>query len=458
MAERAEIPKSKGPLQRPVDPRHALLRVEGKNAWIRSLDRELAESFCRLVTRGNPVTGARSAGVVSWGIYAGQPDQTGTVILDRKSDGRFKLVPLDDAADGLLEQVAQLVGREGSVSGEEGKHGRVFRGELRKPNGSIGTEAMAREAESGIGAGEEKAKARNGKIPKSKGALQRPVDKRHALLRVEGENAWIRSLDRELAETFCRLVTQGNPVTGARSAGVVSWGIYAGQPDQTGTIFFDRKSDGRFKLVPLDDAADRLLEEVARLVGREGSVSGEEGKHGRVFRGEMRKSDEAAQTQGTGAASEAEGAPGDEAPAGEFETITGEDAIAAIGQRVAMEFIERGIKVRIRGKQADCEMTAKRILKGSPTVASQQGAKYMIEGNLSKSYLRKGARQQGPDANGVCTREDSPERSFTAFGENLRAVEAACLTGCKKETMFTIVVNDRSTGYVVISSGRRRMV
>ncbi len=71
---------------------------------------------------------------------------------------------------------------------------------------------------------------------------------------------------------------------------------------------------------------------------------------------------------------------------------------------------------------------------------------------------RKGTHQQGPDANGVCTREDGPERSFTAFGENLPAVEAACLTGCKKETMFTIVVNDRSTGYVVISSGRRRMV
>jgi len=458
LAERAEIPKSKGPLQRPVDERHALLRVEGKNAWIRSLDRELAETFCALVTEGVAVTGARSAGVVSWGIYAGQPDQTGTVILDRKPDGRFKLVPLDDAANRLLAEVAQLVGREGSVSGEEGKHGRVFRGELRKPGGSIGTEAAASEAKSGVGAGEETAKASKGNIPKSKGPLQRPVDERHALLRVEGKNAWIRSLDRELAERFCTLVTEGVPVTGARSVGVVSWGIYAGQPDQTGTVILDRKSDGRFKLVPLDDTANRLLAEVAQLVGREGSVSGEEGKHGRVFRGEMRKPDESAQTQGTDAASEAEVAPGDEAPAGEFETITGEDAIAAIGQKVAMEFIERGIKVRIRGKREDCEMTAKRILKGSPTVASQQGAKYMIEGNLSKSYLRKGAHQQGPDANGVCTREDGPERSFTAFGENLQAVEAACLTGCKKETMFTIVVNDRSTGYVVISSGRRRMV
>ncbi len=123
-----------------------------------------------------------------------------------------------------------------------------------------------------------------------------------------------------------------------------------------------------------------------------------------------------------------------------------------------MEFLERGVKVRIRGKRAECEKTAKRILKGSPTVASDQGAKYMIEGNLSKSFLRKGANQEGPDANGVCTREDALERSFTAFGENLPAVQAACLTGCKEETMFTVVINDRSAGYVVISSGRRRMV
>ncbi|MHC4325909.1 MAG: hypothetical protein ACYSUX_16685, partial [Planctomycetota bacterium] len=143
---------------------------------------------------------------------------------------------------------------------------------------------------------------------------------------------------------------------------------------------------------------------------------------------------------------------------GGFEKITGADAIAAIGQKVTMEIIDRGVKVRIRGKKADCEETAKRIVKGSPTVASQQGAKYMIEGNLSKSFLRKGANQQGPDANGVYTRDNGLERTLTAFGENLTAVQAACLTGCKESTMFTIVVNDRSAGHFVISSGRRRLL
>jgi len=116
-----------------------------------------------------------------------------------------------------------------------------------------------------------------------------------------------------------------------------------------------------------------------------------------------------------------------------------------------MEFLEAGVKVRIRGKRADCEQTAKRILKGSPTVASEQGAKYMIEGNLSKSFLRKGTNQQGPDANGVYTREDNTERTFTAFGENLPAVQAACRTACREDSMFTIVVNDRSAGPIVIS-------
>ena len=138
--------------------------------------------------------------------------------------------------------------------------------------------------------------------------------------------------------------------------------------------------------------------------------------------------------------------------------ITGAEAIAAIGQKVTTEFIDSGVKVRIQGKQEDCEKTAKRILKGSPTVASQRGSKYMIEGNLNKSFLGKGANQQGPDANGVYTRENGSDRTFTAIGENLTAVQAACLTGCKEDTMFTIVVNDRSTGHFVISSGRRHLL
>jgi hypothetical protein len=457
LAKTVKIPKSKGPLPRPVDKRHALLRVETKNAWIRSLDRELAETFCTLVAYGDPVTAERNTGVVSWGIYAGEPDQTGTIILDRKSDGRFKLVSLDATPNSLLEQVAHFVGRQGSVVSEEGQHGLIFRGELRDPDEPVEREATPQEPKPEIAPAKAKTPAKKVKIPKSEAPLQRPVDKRHALLRIEKNNAWIRSLDREFAETFCTLVTQGSPVTGERNTGVVSWGIYAGEPDQTGTIILDRKSDGRFKLVPLDITPNSLLEQVAHFVGREGSVTSEEGQHGLIFRGELRNPDEPTETETTAQESDPGVASGAEAPTGGFEMITGADAIAAIGQKVLMEFLERGVKVRIRGKRADCETTAKRILKGRPTVASDQGAKYMIEGNLSKSFLRKGADQQGPDANGVCTREDGMERSFTAFGENLPAVQAACLSGCKEETMFTIVVNDRSAGYVVISSGRRRL-
>lgn len=299
----------------------------------------------------------------------------------------------------------------------------------------------------------EKTLAEMVKIPKSNAPLKRPVDKRHALLRVEKDNAWIRSLDREFAETFCALVTRGDPVTVARTAGVVAWGIYAGAPDQTGSIILDRKSDGRFKLVPLDVTPNNLLEQVAHFVGRQGSVTSEEGQHGLIFRGELRNPGEPIETEATAQESGPEGTPTEE-----FEMITGADAIAAIGQKVTMEFMDRGFKVRIQGKRADCEKTAKRIIKGTPTAATQKGAKHLIEGNLNKPFLRKGTNQQGPDANGVCTREDASERSVTAFGENLTAVQAACLTGCKEETMFTIVVNDRSAGHVVISSGRRRLV
>ncbi|MHC4323358.1 MAG: hypothetical protein ACYSUX_03700 [Planctomycetota bacterium] len=446
-----KIPKSKTELKRPVDKRHALLQIEEENAWVRSLNRQLAETFCTLVTRGDPVTVARTAGVIVWGNYAGEPQKTGTIILDHKPDGRFKLVPLNITPNSLLTQVAHFVGRRGSVTSEEGQHGLIFRGELRNPGESVETEATAKEPEPEIAPAREKAPAKTVKIPKSETELKRPVDKRHAILRIEKENAWIRSLNRQLAEAFCALITRGDPVTVARTSGVVVWGNYAGEPQKTGTIILDHKTDGRFKLVPLDITPNSLLTEVAHLVGRNGSVTSEEGKHGLIFRGELRNPGESVGTKAT--AQEPE-----EAPTGEFEKITGTDAITAIGQKVTMEFIDRGVKVRIRGKRADCEKTAKHIIKGSPTVASQQGAKYMIEGNLNKSFLKKGANQQGPDANGVCTREDGSERTFTAIGENLTAVQAACLTGCKESTMFTIVINDRSAGYFVISSGRRRLL
>ena len=453
-----KIPKSKAELKRPVDKHHALLRIEKENVWVRSLNRELAETFCSLVTRGDPVTAARTSGVIVWGTYAGEPEKTGTIILDHKPDGRFKLVPMSITPNSLLTQVAHFVGRHGSVTSKEGKHGLIFRGELRNPDEPIDVEAMAQKSELEVAPARENALVETVEIPKSEAELKRPVDKRHAILRIEKENAWIRSLNRELAETFCALVTRGDPVTAVRTSGVVVWGTYAGEPEQTGTIILDHKPDGRFKLVPLDITPNSLLTEVAHLVGHNGSVISEEGKHGLIFRGKLRSPGESIEAETTAQELEPEVTSTAEAPTGGFEKITGADAIAAIGQKVTMEIIDRGVKVRIRGKQADCEKTANHIIKGRPTLASQQGAKYMIEGNLNKSFLRKGTNLQGPDAHGVYTKEDVSERTFTAFGENLTAVQEACLAGCKEDTMFTIVVDDRSAGQLVICSGRRPLL
>jgi hypothetical protein len=446
-----KIPKSKVGLKRPVDKRHALLRIEKENAWIRSLNRELAETFSSLVTQGDTVTVKKTAGVMVWGTYAGEPEETGTIILDQKPDGRFKLVPVDTTPNSLLTEVAYFIARRGSVTSEEGKHGLIFRGDLRKPDESVETKATTQEPEPEAAPAKDKAPTETVKIPKSNEKLKRPADKRHALLRIEKENAWVRSLDRELGEHFCSLVTRSDTISTEKTAGVMVWGTYTGEPEQTGTIILDRKPNGRFKLVALDITPNSLLTEVANLVGRDGSVTSEEGKYGLTFRGELKDSRETDESKSGGATAVGE-------TAGVFENITGADAIEVIRQKVSMEFIDRGVKIRIRGKKADCEKTAKHIVKGSPTLASQQGSKYMIEGNLSKSFLRKGANLQGPDANGVYTKEDASERTFTAFGENLPAVQATCLTGCKEETMYTIIVNDRSAGYVVISSGRRRLL
>jgi len=114
------------------------------------------------------------------------------------------------------------------VTSEEGKRGLVFRGELRSPGESIETEAKAQEPESGVAPAKEKAPEETVKVPNSEAKLKRPADKRHALLRIEKENAWIRCLDRELGETFCTdrelgetfctLITKGDTVTVAKTA------------------------------------------------------------------------------------------------------------------------------------------------------------------------------------------------------------------------------------------------
>lgn len=296
------------------------------------------------------------------------------------------------------------------------------------------------------------------RIPKPTGKLQRPSDQRHALALIEGENVWITSRNRELAELLGTLISDGQPLTVEKPKGVIVWGSYGGQLRKDGSVVLDRKPDGRFKLVALDLTPDSLLQELSARVGRAGSLSSEEGRHGLVYRGVMRTPDERYQDKPS---VPFEDTPDDMPPAeqgaGEtYERVTGEAAQEAIGQKVALEFLELGVKVRIRGKRAECEAVAERILKGRPTCASQQGAKYMIEGNIAKPFLRKGANQQGPNASGVWTREDSSERTFTAFGENLPAVQAACENGCKDNSMFTIVVNDRSKGYFVIAAGKRK--
>ena len=455
MAETGRIPKSRTQLKRPVDKHHAFLLIEEGSVWVTSRNRELAETFSTLIMRGDSVTVAKTNGVTVWGTFAGEPDKTGTIILDRKPDTHFKLVPLSDTPKSLLTRVAHLIGHRSSLTSQEGQHGLSFRGKLRNPSEPIKTEATARVPKSKAPSAKDKASTQPVEIPKSRAGLKRPADKHHALLRIEKENAWVTSRDRELAQTFCTMVTRGDPVTVVKTTGVTVWGTYAKEPEQNGTIILDRKPDGRFKLVPLDITPNSLLTHVAHLIGRPDSVTSEEGHHGLIFRGRLRNPSDSPETETTDQEQDPEAA---EAPAGEFEKVTGDDAVAAIGQKVTMEFIERGVKVRIRGNQKDCERTAKLILKGQPAVASQHGAKYMIEGNLSKSFLKKGVNQKGPDAHGICTRENSSERTFTAFGENLTAVQAACLTGCKEGTMFTIVVNDRSTGPIVISSGKKRLV
>ncbi len=62
----------------------------------------------------------------------------------------------------------------------------------------------------------------------------RPLNERHAFLLIEKDNAWITSRNRQLAETFATLVTRGDPVTVVKTGRVIVWGIYAGEPQESG--------------------------------------------------------------------------------------------------------------------------------------------------------------------------------------------------------------------------------
>jgi hypothetical protein len=127
-----------------------------------------------------------------------------------------------------------------------------------------------------------------------------------------------------------------------------------------------------------------------------------------------------------------------ESPTGGFEKITGTDAIATIGQQVTMEFMDRGVKIRIRGKQADCEKTAKRILKGSPTVASQQGSKYMIEATSISPFSGR-----EPTAGSRCQRRVYQGERHGAFLHCIRREPHSCPSSLPHRLQGRHDVHDR---------------
>ncbi len=282
-----------------------------------------------------------------------------------------------------------------------------------------------------------------------------PRNEDAVLLRVEGQrfigagldSAWTTSVARALAGELAEVHVKTHYT---RVHGPIGEG-----DGLAGELVIQRRTEGTFKMVPHGDVPRELLDVCARVLALPGTVRFEDQKGVPIARGTFRggsATEAAASHHAIRLAEEEEPEPERTAAGGVFTEIIGPDqARETLRQKVVMTFLESGVKVRMIGRKADCESLAKAIIAGSPTLTTPKGAKFQIEGNLKRAFFEKAAGTTHPDADGVRTRDDPSGRTFSAFGENLLAVQAATEAKCRAGTVVTIVVGNR-----ILSAGTRK--
>lgn len=283
-----------------------------------------------------------------------------------------------------------------------------------------------------------------------------PRNEDAVLLRVEGQrfigagldSAWTTSVARALAGDLAEVLVKTHYT---RVHGPLGEG-----DGLSGELVIQRRPEATFKMVPHGDVPHELLAACAKILACPGTVRFEERKGMTIARGTLRSAaaadSAAASKHAIRLAEEEEPEPERTAAGGVFTEIIGPDqARETLRQKVVMSFLESGVKVRMIGRKADCESLAKAIIAGSPTLTTPKGAKFQIEGNLKRAFYEKAAGTTHPDADGVRTRDDPSGRTFSAFGENLLAVQAATESKCRAGTVVTIVVGNR-----ILSAGTRK--
>lgn len=304
-----------------------------------------------------------------------------------------------------------------------------------------------------------------------------PKNDTDVLVRFEGKRMVATGRKSEWVRRVGEALAKGEPHTFAKESYTAVAARHTLPSPVEAEVVVQRRSDGKFKVAAHGETAAKIVRLCAEAIGEAASITEEE-QHGKpVARGVLKghapsgKSKTKMGMKVVALADEAktlvsaDGSiaddrlksrpPSAESPGAEEKddgpAVTGADARQAIGQTCTVIYLEGGIKARITGRKTDAEAIANKIIIGRPTLHAPKGSKYQIEGNLRRAYNERSTDIGPPDERGVRTRDDTKERTFSAFGDNLGTVKAAAEAQCREGTVYTMVIGER-----IVAAGTRK--
>lgn len=288
-----------------------------------------------------------------------------------------------------------------------------------------------------------------------------PANDTDVLIRFEGKRMVATGRKGEWVKLVGGALCKGEPHTFTKKAYTAYVTRHTLPEHVEAEVVVQKKPEGKFKVAGHGDTSAKVVRQVAEAIGESATITEEEQRGKPVARGTLKghapggrsktkmgikvvalaDDDDAAPTVGTAEAAKVDAGP----------VVAGDEARAVLKQTCIIGYLEGGIKVRIVGKRADAEAVCNKIIAGSPTLTTPKGSKYQIEGNLKKSYSEKSSGISAPDAQGVRTRDDPKERTYSAWGDNLGPVRAAAEAKCREGTVFTVVIATR-----IVAAGTRK--
>jgi len=302
-----------------------------------------------------------------------------------------------------------------------------------------------------------------------------PVNDTDVLIRIEGKRIVATGRKGEWVKLVGGALAKGEPHTFTKKSYTAVVTRHTLPERVEAEVVVQKKSEGKFKVAAHGHTSAKIVRMVAEAIGEPATITEEE-QHGKPVARGVRKGytpggrsktkvgikvvaladeneDHRLQAGATPEDRLESRSHSAEAPAkvDHGPVVSGEEARAALKQTCTIVYLEGGIKVRIVGKKADAEAVCGKIIAGSPTLTTPKGSKFQIEGNLKKSYSEKSSGITPPDAQGVRTRDDPKERTFSAWGDNLAPVKAAAEAQCREGTVFTVVIATR-----IVAAGTRK--